>query len=129
MSLDPVTFPDDPQPRATISGALDAVVAGIEAAGIAATRDPSDFQPPGVIVGPPTITGLATLGSIGLTVPVYIVHPDPGMPGLDWMLAQVAILLPAFGESASEPSLWNSPLEAGGLPSYLITVRLNVEEI
>jgi len=109
-----------------ISGALDAVVAVVEGEGIAASRDPSDFQPPAVIVGPPTVTGLATLGSIGLTVPVYIVHPDPGIVGLEWMLEQVEILLPAFGETASEPTLWNSPLNPAGLPAYLITVRLNV---
>jgi len=109
-----------------ISGALDAVVAVCEAAGVAATRDPGEFQAPGAIIGPPTITGLATHASIGLTVPVYVVHADPGMVGLDWMLEQVEILLPAFGETASEPTLWNSPLNPAGLPAYLITVRLNV---
>ncbi|HWN81325.1 MAG TPA: hypothetical protein VNM87_04460, partial [Candidatus Udaeobacter sp.] len=110
-----------------ITTALDQIVTAIEAAGIAATRDPGDFQPPAAIVGPPTITGAATMQSIGLTVPVYIVTPDPGQPGLDWMLAQVATLLPVFGETAAEPTLWTSPLAGpGGLPAYVITVRANV---
>lgn len=109
-----------------ITGALDAIVGVLVDAGIPATRDPGEFQPPGAIVAAPTITGAATMQSIGLTVPVYVVHTDSGVAGLDWLLAAVSILLPVFGETAASPTLWNSPINPAGLPAYLITVRVNV---
>ena len=121
---------EQPEPRsggALISGALDLIVAAITAAGVAATRDPGEFQPPGAIVGPPTITGVATMQSIALSIPVYVVHGDVGTVGLDWMLEQIATLLPVFGEAASEPTVWSTPLNPAGLPAYLITARANVE--
>jgi hypothetical protein len=109
-----------------LTAALDQVVALVESAGIAATRDPGDFQPPGVIVAAPTITGAATMQSIGLLVPVYVVADEAGQGGLDWMLGVVTQLLPLFRESAAEPTNWISPLNPAGLPAYLITLRTNV---
>ena len=109
-----------------ITQALDAIVQQVIDAGVAATRDPGDFQPPGAIIGPPTITGAATMQSIGMTVPVYVVADVTGSAGLDWMLGCVAALLPVFGETAAEPTSWISPINPVGLPAYLITARVNV---
>lgn len=109
-----------------IASALDGIVAEISDAGVPVTRDPGDFQPPGAIVGAPTITGAATMQSIGLTVPVYVVSDQTGAEGLDWMLETVTTLLPVFGESAATPTLWHSPINPAGLPAYLITLRVNV---
>lgn len=107
--------------------ALDELVQLVIDAGVDCTRDAGDFQPPGAIVGPPTITGAATMSSIGLTVPVYIVSDRPAeSAGLEWMLEAVALLLPAFGETAAEPTLWVGPINPAGLPAYLITARVNV---
>jgi hypothetical protein len=120
----------DPGARAAadlITTALDGIVQEIIDAGVVATRDPGDFQPPGAIVAAPTITGAATLQSIGLTVPVYVVSDQPGgAEGLDWMLEAVTLLLPIFRESAAEPTLWHGPINPAGLPAYLITLRVNV---
>lgn len=115
-----VTLPD------LIGAALDAIAAAIADAGIPTTRDPGDFQPPGAIVAAPTILGAATLQSIGLEVPVYVVSDTPGLAGLDWMLGVVAIVLPLLGETAATPTPWISPLNPAGLPAYLVTVRVNV---
>jgi hypothetical protein len=111
-----------------ITAALDGLVAAIVEAGLPATREPADFQPPGVIVAAPTITGAATLQSIGLLIPVYVVAGESGRRGLDWMLAAVTVLLPVFRESAAEPTLWNSPINPAGLSAYLISVRVNVAQ-
>jgi len=119
----------DPSARAAadlITSALDAIVQEIIDAGVTATRDPGDFQPPGAIVAAPTITGAATLQSIGIVVPVFVVSDQSGADGLDWMLEAVTALLPAFGETAAEPTLWNSPINPAGLPAYLISLRVNV---
>lgn len=107
--------------------ALDALVQSVIDAGVACTRDPGDFQPPGAIVSAPTITGAATMQSIGMTVPVFIVHDQAtSAGGLEWLLEAVAAILPVFGETAAEPTLWNSPINPAGLPAYLITARVNV---
>jgi hypothetical protein len=62
----------------TASVALDAVLALLDEAGIAATRDPGAFfpQPLGVAVGLPTLEG-ATLGARTYSVPVYVVSGEP----------------------------------------------------
>jgi hypothetical protein len=109
-----------------IPAALDAIVSVLVDAGLPATRDPGDFQPPGGIVAPPTIVGASTMQSIALTVPVWIVTDQPGQEGTDWALGWVAVLLPVLGESAAEPLPWISPINPAGLPAYLITVHANV---
>jgi len=120
----------DPGARAAadmILNALEAIVERITAAGIPASRDPGEFQPPGAIVSAPTITGAATLQSIGITVPIYVVSDQPGgAAALEWLLETVSALLPTFGETAAEPTTWISPINPAGLPAYLITARVNV---
>ena len=120
----------DPGARAAadlITAALDEIVQRVIDAGVVCTRDPGEFQPPGAIVSAPTITGAATLQSIGITVPVSVVSDrEPGPAGLEWMLEAVSALLPAFGETAAEPTVWISPINPAGLPAYLITARVNV---
>lgn len=111
---------------AEISAVLDELVAAVAAAGIPATRDPGDFQPPGSIIEAPTITGAATMGSLGLTVPVYVVSDQPpNASGLDWMLEAVGLLLPVFGDHTATPTKWYGPINPAGLPAYLITLRVN----
>lgn len=111
-----------------ITAALDAIVDAVATVGLPVTRDPGDFQPPGVIVQPPTVTGAATLQTIGLAIPVEIVADQPGRAGVDWALACVTVLLPVFGETLAEPVTWSSPINPNGLPAYLITVRANVAQ-
>jgi hypothetical protein len=111
-----------------IGAALDGLVAAIAETGLPVTRDPGDFQPPAVLVAAPTITGAATMQAIGLSAPVYVVSPDPGRVGLDYMLAAVGVLLPVLGETIAEPTLYTSPLNPSGLPAYLIRVRVNIAQ-
>jgi len=107
--------------------ALDAIVQEVIDAGVAATRDPGEFQPPGAIIAAPTITGAATMQSIGMLVPVWIVSDlAPSAEGVDWLLGCVTALLPVFGETAAEPVPWISPINPQGLPAFLITARVNV---
>ena len=122
MSVSPASTAD------LIGAALDAIVDAVATVGLPVTRDPGDLQPPAVIVGAPTITGAATLQAIGLSVPVYVVADAPGKTGLDYMLAAVTLLLPVFGETIAEPTLYASPLNPAGLPAYLIRVRVNVAQ-
>lgn len=106
--------------------ALDEIVQLVIDAGVNATRDPAEFQPPGGIVAAPTITGAATMATIGLLVPVWIVSDQPGgLAGADWLLEAVSAVLPALA-AAAEPTLWHSPINPSGLPAYLITARVNV---
>jgi hypothetical protein len=120
----------DPAARATsdlIVLALDELVQLVIDAGVVCTRDPGEFQPPGAIVAAPTISGAATMQSIAISVPVYIVSDQPGgAAGLEWMLEAVALLLPVFGETSATPAQWVSPINPAGLPAYLITATLNV---
>ena len=111
---------------AAASAALDLVVLELPSAGIPATRDPGDFQPPGAIVSAPTIAGTATMGSIGLTIPIYAVTPEPGADGLDQILGWACQILELFNETSSEPTSWISPLNPAGLPAYLVTLRWNI---
>lgn len=115
-------------PSDMIGAALDGLVDVIQTAGVAATRDPGDFQPPAAIVGAPSITGQATMAAIALSVPIYIVADGSGKVALDWMLAAVVILLPVLGESSAEPTLWTSPINPAGLSAYLIRVRVNIAQ-
>jgi hypothetical protein len=114
-------------PADLILAALDAIVAAVEGVGLACTRDSQQFQPPGVLVGAPTITGQATMRTIGLLVPVRVVVTEPGQAGLDGLLTAVSLLLPVFGEHTAEPTTWSSPINPQGLPAYLIQVRANVQ--
>jgi hypothetical protein len=106
--------------------ALDLVVLELQSAGIPATRDPGDFQPPGAIVSAPTISGIATMGSIGLEIPIYAVTDQPGADGLDQILEWACEILELFNETGAEPTSWISPLNPSGLPAYLVTLRWNV---
>jgi hypothetical protein len=120
----------DPAARTTsdlIILALDELVQLVIDAGVVATRDPGEFQPPGAIIAAPTISGAATMQSIAITVPVYIVTDQPGgAAGLEWMLEAVALLLPVFGETSATPATFTSPINPAGLPAYLITATVNV---
>lgn len=110
-----------------IADALDAIVQECIDAGVQATRDAGDFQPPGAIVAAPTITGAATMQAIGLSVPVYVVSDQPGSDGLEWMLEAVSALLPALRVAGPvTPTTWVSPINPAGLPAYLLTVPVNV---
>lgn len=111
-----------------ILAGLDALVDAIATLGLPVTRDPGDFQPPGVIVQPPTITGAATMQTIGLSVPVQIVSDQLGQAGQDWCLSLVTVLLPVLGETQAEPDTWPSPINPGGLPAYLIRVTANIAQ-
>jgi hypothetical protein len=116
-------------PADLILAALDGIVAAIAEVGLDVTRDSGDFQPPGVLVGAPTITGAATMRTIGLLVPVRVVVTEPGQAGLDALLTAVALLLPVLGEHTAEPTTWSSPINPSGLPAYLIHVRVNVSTL
>lgn len=121
-----MTAPETRARAGLISEALDLLVQQVIDAGVVCTRDPGDFQPPGAIVAAPTITGAATMSSIALTVPIYVVADLTGAEGLDWMLEAVSALLPELGETSATPTLWHGPINPNGLPAYLITVRANV---
>lgn len=106
--------------------ALDQLVGAIQAAGVPATRNPEELQPPAAIVTPPTFTG-ATLGAITVTVPVYFVAADLGQASVDSMLGMLADALPILGTRNAAPGLWVSPLNPNGLPAYVVTVTLTIE--
>ena len=114
-------------PPNVIGEGLDEIVALLEAAGIPATRDPGAFQPPGAIIGAPTVTAV-TQGGLVLSVPVYLVTPDPGQAGLDELLAMLTVALPRLGQSQASPTLWTSPLNRDGLPAYVIPCQMTVSE-
>ncbi|HET6195762.1 MAG TPA: hypothetical protein VFE12_08415 [Acetobacteraceae bacterium] len=110
-----------------IIDALDAIVQACIDAGVQATRIDGDFQPPGAIVSAPTITGAATMQTLAMTVPVYVVTDQPGSDGLEWSLEAVSALLPALGVAGPvTPTTWISPINPAGLPAYLLTVQCNV---
>ena len=115
-------------PANVIAEGLDEIVALLEAAGIPTTRDPGAFQPPGAIVGAPTVLTVTQGGGLGLSVPVFLVTPDPGQAGLDELLAMLTVALPRLGQSEATPTLWTSPINRDGLPAYLIAVQLQVSE-
>ena len=110
-----------------IQAALDQLVELVAALGIPATRDPSELQPPAVIIAAPTIQA-GTLATIGLSVPVYAVSDTPGQAGLDWLLDTVTAIMAELGETSSEPTIYTSPLNPAGLPAYLVTVQMNVSQ-
>lgn len=111
-----------------ITEGLDEIVAILEAAGIAATRDPGAFEPPGAIVGAPTVLGVNIGGALSLSVPVYLVTPDPGQAGLDDLLAMLVVAMPALRQREAIPTTWTTQLNRDGLPAYLITTQLLVSE-
>lgn len=111
-----------------ITTALDEIVLILDEVGIPATADPAAFEPPGAIVGAPAIQHTTHGGGMTLSVPVYIVTPDPGRSGLEEMLAMLEVALPALGTGAATPTLWHSPLNPDGLPAYLIAVTYTTQE-
>ena len=60
-----------------VAGALDELVAALQAAGVDATRNPEELQPPAAIVAVPSFIG-GTMGALTVTIPVYFVSPDVG---------------------------------------------------
>jgi hypothetical protein len=115
-------------PTGEITAALDALVARIAGLGLPVTRDEGDLQPPGVLVGPPTITGLLTMRTLGLSVPVYAITDTPGRVGLEWCLEAAEAIRAELLEASSEPTIYTSPINPAGLPAYLVPVRVNIEQ-
>ena len=114
---------------ATVPAALDALVEALQSAGVAATRDPATFQPPGVIVAAPTMRDATLGGAIALGVPVYCVTADPGQPGLDELLDMVDAVRGVFGVFPAAPDRWAGPLNPAGLPAYRIDLDATAEAI
>jgi sugar (pentulose or hexulose) kinase len=112
-----------------VLAALDGIVYAIQEAGLQATRDAIEFQPPGVLVGAPTFAGAATMQSIALIVPVRVVVTEPGQAGLEGLLTAVCLLQPVLGEKGGEPTTYASPINPNGLPAYLIQVHVNVSTL
>jgi hypothetical protein len=107
--------------------ALDAIVQAVIDAGVVCTRDPGEFQPPGAIVDPPTITGAATMQSLAMDVPIYVVSDQPGgLAAVDWMLPAALEIVAALGAVGATPTSWTSPINPAGLPAYLIILGVNV---
>lgn len=108
--------------------ALDELVQAVIDAGVLCTRDPGEFQPPGAIIDPPTITGAATMQSLAMDVPIFVVSDQPGgVAALDWMLPAVMLILPALGIAGpATPTSWASPINPAGLPAYLVILHCNV---
>jgi hypothetical protein len=111
---------------ANVPTALDDLVAAIQAAGVPATRNPEEMQPPGAIITAPTFVG-ATLGALAVSVPAYFVVPDLGQLAVDQGLAMLALALPTLGTRNATPTLWVSPLNPQGLPAWVVTVHLTIE--
>lgn len=110
-----------------IADALDAIVQACIDAGVMATREPGDFQPPGAIIAAPTITGAATMQTLAMTVPVYVVSDEQGSDGLDWRLEAASALMAALRVAGPvTPTTWISPINPAGLPAYLLTGQYNV---
>lgn len=109
-----------------VAGALDELVAALQDAGVDATRNPEELQPPAAIVAVPSFIG-GTMGALTVTIPVYFVSPDVGQRGVDDMLAMLALGLPVLRTREASPTLWVSPLNPQGLPSMLVTATLTIE--
>ena len=108
--------------------ALDEIVFLLEACGVPACADADVFEPPGAIVGAPTIQSVTHGGGLTLSVPVHLVTPDPGRSGLADLLAMLERALPALGTATATPTLFQSPLNANGLPAYFVAVTYTTTE-
>ena len=60
------------------------VVDLLTAAGITATADPRDLNPPGVLVGPPSFEPHARLAGITATYTLWAVVPNAGVQEFGW---------------------------------------------
>jgi hypothetical protein len=106
---------------------LDEIVAALTSAGIPATRDPGELQPPAVIIAAPTITDATMGGVLQLDVPIYPVTGDPGAAGLTELLDLVDAVRGVLGIVSAAPALYTSPINPAGLPAYLIPYPTTVD--
>ena len=109
-----------------VIGALDDLVAAIQASGCPATRNPEEFVPPAAIVTPPSMVG-GTLGGLVADVPVYFVATDAGLAGWEEIMELYGRAYAVLGTRAATSTLWVSPLNPDGLPAYLVSVTLTIE--
>ena len=113
----------------TIPAVLEEIADALLLAGLPATRDPQQFQPPGAIVAAPTIRDATLGGVLELEVPIFVVTADPGQAGLDELLRMVDQVRVAFGVSQAEPTIWSSPINPAGLPAYRIPLSATAQVV
>ena len=113
----------------TVSAVLDELADELNLAGLACTRDPQAFQPPGAIIAAPTLRDATMGGTLELEVPVYCVTGDPGQSGLDELLAMVDVVRVTFGVFQATPTVWASPLNPAGLPAYLVPLSATAQVV
>jgi hypothetical protein len=111
--------------------AIRALLAQLEAAGIAASRDASKFfpQPVGVLVGLPELVGRGMYART-FTVAVLVVSGDPlnSEFAVDRLLALADEVASALATDSYRPSSWRGNVNAEPLPAYLLDVTVTVTE-
>ena len=114
----------DPRVDAILA-ALDELVSELRAAGLTATRNPEELQPPSAIVAAPNFRG-GTLGSITLEVPVYLVTNDLGQAGVDALVGMLPAAMEALRTRESSTTHYVSPLNPAGLPAYVLVATITI---
>lgn len=112
--------------------ALEAVLAQLEDAGIAATRDAGAFypQPVGVLVEMPALAG-RLLSSRTYEIAVLIVSGDPlnSTAAVDRVYALADDVALALATDSYRPSSWRSSVNAEPLPAVELTATVTVTEM
>lgn len=111
-----------------IARGVAAVVAGLASAGVPATDNPSNVNPPGAYVQPRTLDGFTLGGSALLTVDVFLCAPANNRDRVETILADLldkalTVLDPA------EPITLNATLslDVGTVPCYIIAATTETE--
>jgi hypothetical protein len=113
---------------ADFSAVLDAIVAKVAAAGIHASRDPGDFQPPGAIVSARSALSDVAVPRTSMVTMRAALLARLHHPLVEHRVAPCRVRggAPVFGESSAEPVPWISPINPNGLPAMVATVHANV---
>jgi hypothetical protein len=110
--------------------AVTEVVDLLSAAGLPATADPRDLDPPGVLVGMPTVD-LGTLsGACWVGVfPVLVIGPNVGrQDALDALGGLLQGVLEVLNARTATPTEWPNPGGGDPLPAYAIDATVSVED-
>lgn len=112
-----------------LNEAMSALVAQLEAAGIRATVDPRDVNPPAVLVEPPTMEYRFATRAVDYAWTLTAIVPNSGTrPALDELAELVEdVRVALMAGVRARPVTW-VPLEAGDpLPAYAVEFTQSVK--
>jgi hypothetical protein len=108
--------------------ALTALESELGAVGVRVCHDPGTFTAPGIVVEAPNVVS-ATLGAYTMTVPVYLVAPQPAnRASLDYLLENLPGVLDACQSRQADPAIY-SPNGSQNFPAYRTTATITVRSI